>query len=283
LSFSRSSSRSSSRVRGFAVALSGSIVLAGCDGVPPCPDVFFETEIAVPATHTTVTPTFSAINATTAAGATGTVVSIVDDQGTVAFDGRGPVPAFIYAEIPYPADNTTLYAGVGIDDGAWLPFWLYCSSDGHLTEVFGEMTDRDRDVFPDVDGTCVSTGALPTMTIDIPAHTLRHTALTCGFQVTAPAGATPIDLLGSQPGSASFMGDSVTVLPFHGVDCRTGCGSPGWYELHAITWDQITQSVGFEIFYLDASGVALENGVLLPSGNALAVEGYPNAVWSLDR
>lgn len=273
----------SSRLTRLAVALGSWVVLAGCDGSPPCPVVTTDTEIDVPATSTTVTPTFEAINAATTAGPAGTSVSIVGNQGTVAFDGRGPAPAFLYAQIPYEAADTTLYAGLAIDDGAWLPFWLYCS-DGRLTKIFGEMTDRDRDVFPEVDGTCVGTGTLPTMTIEIPAQTIRKVALTCGFTVESPPGSTSIDLHGSQPGSATFLGDPVTVLPFHAVDCRSGCGSPGWYELHTLILDQVAATVGFEVFYLqDHPGAAAEDGILLPSGNALQYQLYPDAVWTLDR
>lgn len=266
----------------FAIAVGGSILVAGCDGAPPCPVVTFDTEINVPATSTTVSPTFEAINAATTAAPDGTLVSILSNQGSVAFDGRGPVPAFIYAQIPYQAAETTLYAGLAIDDGAWLPFWLYCS-DGRLNQIFGEMTDRDRDVFEDVDGTCVGTGTLPTMTIDLPAQTIRKVALTCGFTVDSPPGSTPIHLLGSEAGSASFLGDPVTVLPFHAVDCRSGCGSPGWYELHALILDQVNNTVGFEVFYLDGSGVTAEDGILLPSGNALQAQPYPDATWTLNR
>ena len=279
-----SSSPAPSRLKRFAVVLLGAIVLAGCDGPPSCPEVNFETEIAVPATHTTMTQTFDAINAETTSAPIGTMVSITNNQGTVAFDGRGPSPAFIYSQTPFAAAESTLYAGLAIDDGVWLPFWLYCSSDGRLTALYGEMTDRDRDVDLYVDGTCVSTGAVSTMTIDVPAHTLRNTALTCGFTVDSPVGSTPaIDLVGSQPGNASFGVDPVTVLPFHKVDCRTGCGLPGWYELHTVVWDQVTQAVGFEIFYWETGNVFTDNGILLPTGNTVFTEDYPNAVFTLDR
>ena len=149
--------------------------------------------------------------------------------------------------------DLTLFAGLGVKDGVWYPFWLYCSDDGRLTEFDGEMTDRDVAVLTSVEGTCVLSRVDAPFTI--PPHSLRNVALSCGFTVTTPVGARAIDLGSSRAGSADIgAGRSAVVLPFHTVDCRE-CGSPGWYELHALVADPGAQWAAFVVYYLDDPGV----------------------------
>jgi hypothetical protein len=251
---------------------------------PSCPETYFSSEIPVPATSTVFAYKVERFSAQIAAGQGDVSLSITDNHGTVAFDGKGPMPALIFATQPYPAVSRTLYAGLGIADGAWYPFWLYCDADGRLTRFFGEMTDQDRDFAVNLDGTCAPTGESFDLTIDVPAHSLRHVALTCGFSVSSPPGPSAIDLGDSRAGSMDFAGNSATVLPFHTIDCRSGCGSQSWVEIHSIVWDPIRQDVGFTIFYLfvGQSGVSTGNGIMLPLATTMA-QSLPNAMWTLER
>ena len=251
---------------------------------PLCPDVYSNVAVSVPAaTFAPQLPLFTPINAATATGATGTTVSIVVNQGTVSYGGRGPFQAFIFNRVPFPAVNSITYSGLGVENGTWFPFVLYCSGDGRLTKVFGEMTDRDVEVFDDVDGTCTDQGVAPMAPVSLAANTLSPVALTCGFSVQSAAPPpTSVDLKGSQNGTMSFFeGDSVA-LPFHTVDCRAGCGTPGWYELHTILWSQDVQEVGFEIVYLDDQGVRWANGITLPDNTATVTQ-FPGATFTIDR
>jgi hypothetical protein len=270
-------------LRTLIAALASVSAAGGCARPPECPDVHFDQTIEVPATSTTLLPSVPRFSGELTAGPPGMAVSIVDNFGTVAFEGRGPAPAFIYAQIPYPALARTLYAGLGIDDGVWLPFWLYCSDDGHLTRFDGEMTDRDLDVLEDVQGTCAVSTELLAVPLDIPTHSLRNVALTCGFSVSTPAGVLPtVDLVGSRPGTLDVSGVALTALPFHTVDCREGCGSPGWYEVHAVLWNPTAPSVGFGVFYLDQTGVSLNDGISLPDASPISVA-LPGSTWTLSR
>jgi len=259
------------------------IGMGACQPVPLCPDVYSDVAVSVPAsTYAPPVPRFAPINATTAAGATGTTVSIVSNQGTVSFGGRGPFQAFVFNRSSFPAANSTVYGGMGVEEGTWFPFFLYCSADGRLTKVYGEMTDRDVSVFADVDGICTDQGVAPMAPVSLPANTLSPVALTCGFSVHGPAPAA-IDLEGSRNGSMLFFGSDSIVMPFHTVDCRTKCGTPGWYELHTVVWNQVRQQVGFGIVYLDGMAVRWANGIELPNGSADDTFTYPEATWSLDR
>ena len=51
-----------------------------------------------------------------------------------------------------------------------------------------------------------------------------------------------------------------------------------------IVWNQVQQEVGFEVIYLDDTGVSLGgNGIELPDG-ALTLSGsFAGATWSLSR
>jgi hypothetical protein len=279
---SRGQARPSGRPWRLAAVTASAIGMWACQPPPLCPDVYSNVVVSVPAATYAPMATFPPINAATAAGATGTTVSIVSNQGTISFGGRGPFQAFVFNTTPFSAANSIVYGGLGVENGTWFPFFLYCSGDGRLTKVFGEMTDRDVAVFDDVDGTCTTQDVAPMAPVSLAANMLSPVALTCGFSVHAPA-PNSIDLEGSHNGSMLFLGADAIALPFHGVDCRTGCGTPGWYELHTIVWNQVRQEVGFEIVYLDDAGVSWTNGISLPEGNGQGFQQFPGATWSLSR
>ncbi len=252
---------------------------------PLCPDVYSNVAVSVPAaTYAPLVPSFSAISAATASGATGITVSIVSNQGTVSYGGRGPFQAFIYERLSgFPDANSITYSGLGVEKGTWFPFWLICSTDGRLTEIQGEMTDRNIAVLADLDGSCTDQGVAPMAPVSLAANTLSPVALSCGFSVHGPA-PDSIDLEGSQNGSMAFLGTDSIALPFYTDDCRTGCGTPGWYELHVIVWNQVQQEVGFQVVYLDQTGVSLGgNGIELPRGAITLAGPFPGATWSLSR
>jgi hypothetical protein len=81
----------------------------------------------------------------------------------------------------------------------------------------------------------------------------------------------------------TFLGTDSIALPFHAVDCRTGCGTPGWFELHTIVWSQVQQAVGFEIIYLNETGVSTRGGIELPDGTMTTESTFTGATWSLSR
>jgi hypothetical protein len=267
------------------IATAGALALASCGGPPSCPAVYADPQIQIPASYVTTPPStgvwFSPINAATTSAPDGIMVSIAANQGTVAYGGRGPFPAFIYIRQDFVGD--IIYGGLGVDGGVWFPFWLYGTPDGRLVAIYGEMTDQDTDVFVSIEGTWTDQGVSAPQPVSIPAHTLSPVALSCGFTVSAPPGG--VDLRSSSVGSISLLGDLSTVYPFHTVDCRSGCGTPGWFEIHSIIWDPVKLGAAFGIIYLDDTGVALgADGIAVPGG-AIVGDNLPisGATWSLSR
>jgi hypothetical protein len=274
----------------FAVTIASSIAF-GCgddsrSSPRPCPDVLFDTDIPVPAVSTTILR-HERFSAHTVSARQSVQVDITDGRGTVSFGGRGPIPAFIYDRTPWADINQTLFAGLGVQDGTWYPFWLFCTPDGRLVELYGEMTDGSRTFKEYIDGTCSETVQTWQMPVEIPAHHLRSIAMTCGFEVSTPSWDVHLDLGSSRPGRVDLWGDSLKVLIFATIDCRNGCGGTGsWYELHSVMWDSVVGQVGFAIWYLDdprIMGVQAANGVLLPFASRWETNYFPNAAWKLGR
>jgi hypothetical protein len=268
------------------LAAAGALAVASCgqDGPPPCPEVYADPQVQIPASNIEP-PTLSRfypINAATTSAPAGVSISIVSSQGTIAYGGRGPFPVFINQRTDdFPDSNSRLYGGLGVADGAWFPFWLYCTVDGRLFSIYGEMSDRDTTVWEDVDGTCTDQGVDPLTRVSLPAHTLSPIALTCGFTVNAPGS---LDLTSSNVGNMTYMGGAYSVFPFHTVDCRD-CDSPGWIEIHSILWNPAQPGAGFGIFYLDDTGVSLgADGIALPGGQLVGDNvPFSGATWSFSR
>jgi hypothetical protein len=272
----------------------GSLALLGCQpppgpaAAPPpfsCPAAVYDQAISVAATSTTMLiDTRATVH--TASGTDGISVDITDNQGTVAFWGSGPVPAFLYKRIPWPDVNYTLLAGLGVTDGAWLPFWLYCASDGTLGRFYAERTDGTATLNQVITGSCNEVLGDWYMPVDVPAHSLRGIPLTCGFTVNAPSWDAPLNLGSSSAGTASINGLPATALVFSTTDCRTGCGSSSWFELHSILWQPSSGQVGFAIWYLAGdtagTGVSAANGLLLPAAGWTDIL-HPMATWTLTR
>lgn len=261
---------------------------AGCADSEPaggvCPNPIFAGEFPVRATDTTITMT-SKVSARTTDPASPVRVAFEDNQGTIDFADSGPVPAFIYKRIPWPDVGYTLYAGLGVTDGAWLLFWLYCAPDGTLGRFYGERTDATWTLNVVLDGTCEETGIIWDQHVQVPAHALRNVPMTCGFTVTPPAGDERIELGSSRPGKGTLNGLPATALVFSTTDCRTGCGTSSWFELHSILYEPTQQNVGFAVWYLRGTmagtGVAGENGVMMPAAGWNDILN-PDATWTLD-
>jgi len=259
---------------------------AGSEAPPDfgaCPVSYFDEGVPVPPVHLAM-PDFFAFGAHVPLRPAGVQVDIENAVGTVRFDGGAPMPAFVFHFVDWSDIQRTVFQGLAVANGVWFPFWLYCTDDGTLDQVWVERTDRPGWTSFAVDGACAPTSEVSTATIDLPANTLSRVALTCGFGVTTPADHdTRADLTSSQPGSMAFPGyTSTTVLVFNTYDCRTNCGARNFFELHSITWNRDRNEVGFQIWYLDplVQGVLTDNTIVLPRVASQNVT-FPDATWRL--
>ena len=211
---------------------------------------FDEEGIPVPPVHLS-TPGFFRFGAHVPPGPEGVQVDIEDGQGTVSFDDTGPMRAFIFNQTDWTDIDRTLFQGLAVKEGAWFPFWLYCTDDGKLDRFWAERTDWPGWTGVVVDGTCAPTSEASTTVIDLPANILRNVALTCGFEVTTATGINgQVDLPQLASGQIIYPGYSASIFVFNSYDCRTDCGSRNWFELHSLMWDSSRNVVGFQIRYL---------------------------------
>ena len=266
--------------------------LLGCQPPPgafeeqpqPCPQAVFDQEIPVAATNAML-PVGVRAGPHTTDGAGGVAIHLEDNQGTVDFDGSGPMQAFIYYRNPWPEIGYTLLGGLAVTDGAWMPFWLYCAPDGSLAYVYAHRTDRRVPLRQFVSGTCNEVSEVWYMPLDLPAHTLRNVVMTCGFEVDTPPSDPSLRLESSKPGLVTIDGQPATALVFATVDCRA-CGSDPWFELHSLLWQPSTGQVGVGIWYLfgETSGtdVSARGVVTLPTGTYRQLP-FPTATWTLGK
>ena len=70
-----------------------------------------------------------------------------------------------------------------------------------------------------------------------------------GFTVDGPL----VHFDGAAPGSIT-LGAALSFNPFGVVDCSEICGTPGWWELHAVLWDEAALRACFAILYLFTNG-----------------------------
>jgi hypothetical protein len=146
-----------------------------------------------------------------------------------------------------------------------------------LLGLYYEGTDGTPMTWVDTVGTCVTDGTLSEPHVQFSAVSMLYPSLATGYTVSGP----DIDIPSGTPGAATLGSSQYVVLPFETVDCSE-CGSPGWYELHAILWDSTMREASFGIFYLSegASEVLLAYALTLPTLASVLPTQSVTATWS---
>lgn len=226
------------RVRTRFLAL---VLAAGCgdraDAVlPDAPviDTGFPSPMTIAATSTHLSLPFAA----TVSGQAGGAVAITGDVGTLAIAGN-TASAFVYVAIPFA--GYTLYQGFGVTSARWDVFWLYCQG-AALSYLYDEAVTGAPLVGTVATGSCSGTTGTTDAAVTLPAFAIAPPAPRPGFVVDGAQIAIAAN------GTGTFGG--LPLIAFDLVDCSTGCGSPGWYELHSVIWDDARQRVTFVIVYL---------------------------------
>jgi hypothetical protein len=214
--------------------------------------------VAIPATQGVISTNFDANIAGTAGAAL--AVMINHDAGTVNVSGRA-LSAVAYAQQRWDSQGYVLYQTLAVSAGCELVLWLYCSGN-RLSYVYFESTDGLPMTRVSATGTCAAVNGSTQPAVSFPALDQPVPRLAYGFNITGD-----VQLNGATPGAITLRGRRSTLYVFDTVDCSSRCGSPGWYELHALIWDLSVPRLAFGIIYLksqDTHHVDLEYGLSLP-------------------
>lgn len=266
------------------------LLLAGCDSgtqhMMGNPDMAGMPDLA-PAPHLSVGATDGTL---TLAGADFSVdgigssvvgsFSLSHGSGTIELNGKS-VRAAVYQRQMFPAQNLRLYQALAIEpDRLWV-LWFYCDTMSPALEtVYFEATDGTMVQSEPAMGNCQDANMTSMVAAQFPALDLAEPALVDGYTIDG----ANVKLMGAQPGSVTLGGKTLTVFVFNTVDCRQGCGTPGWTELHSLLWDRDGGRVCFAIFYLsegDSTHVQLAYSLTLPTLDDPAGNAILPASWTL--
>lgn len=229
------------------------------DAAPPGADASTE-RIVVGATDATL-ELDADIDVTGAGSSLVGVIEVSGGVGEVVVDGDS-LPAFVYEVQPWPDAGYTLLQALAVAPDRWYVLWFYCQ-DGTMTGVYTEGTDGTALAWEEGTGTCILDSGPVTPSIVLPAVDMPWPPLVTGWTASGPE----LDLPGAGPGTVRIGAVDYQVLPFETVDCTEVCGTPGWYELHALLYDPAAGRACFAIFYfqLDRPGqVTVSYSVTLP-------------------
>ena len=242
--------------------LVGAVLFGGC-GDNACPlvnDRDIRGHMSVPATET--------VNAASPAmvlgSAGGDIGQISLDHGIGTIEVRGTsldaVDDGVGFDFPSPGDS--LHTVLATDGNELALVWLYCHG-GSLYHVFYEGADGVLHGDVDARGQCaIDTTATPGTT-SFRALELDFPALDRGFQIDGPE----LSFDGVNPGTVTFEGSAVVLLPFARVDCGDcrSDGNDGWQEMHSLLWNAATQDLGIGIFYFFVQGQVILASPVYPA------------------
>jgi len=212
----------------------------------------FANPLVIPATSARISNPFTVL-----ADGNVAVLGTIDLAG--ALGTVGAMPAFVYEQQPF--GDFVLYQGFAVTADRWDVFWVYCNGDA-LTGVYDQSIGGQPLVYRAGAGTCAATPSPSSGTVAFPSVTLPVPQPVPGYTVDGP------DIhLDDGYGTITLDGAALPAIVWSTVDCRTECGSPGWFELHLLLWDRTAQRAIFTIGYLldgDTSSISLQYSRALP-------------------
>ena len=200
---------------------------------------------------------------------------VTDDVGTIEVAGK-TLPLLVYERQPWPSQGYTLYQGLAVADDAWVVVWFYCTDAG-AESIYVESTDGIALQTLMIDGTCDVLVEDAEVTVDLPG-----TEFTVVYEgIPSPSMGPEVSVTAGALGHLELGGVDHVVAPFETVDCSTACGTPGWYEVHALLWDPLAHRATFAILYLEMDGsVTMAYGLTLPDLVEGASDATLEAAWT---
>ncbi len=176
--------------------------------------------------------------------------------GTVVYHGV-TLDALLYREIPFgPYDLAAIVASAPHN---LVVLYAYCKGDGVANWYYESLDEPVTLQLVSSAGHC----ALPhtPVTAEPSFEPFLGPPPDLRAATSATVDGATLQIAGGQ-GSAQIGGTSYDVAAFDFVDCSSGCGSPGWYELHSLL--RRDTEVAFGIIYLiedDPTHARLNYGV----------------------
>ncbi|MCA9625156.1 MAG: hypothetical protein KC731_39300, partial [Myxococcales bacterium] len=168
-------------------------------------------------------------------------IDLTGGSGTVELGGV-TYPAVVYERQLFGV--WTLYQTFVVGPDRWYIVWAYCEGQD-LAVMYFEGTDGTALDYEETVGSCAEGPGPVQASVSFPAVSMEQPALLEGFTVEGPE----VSIHSGEPGMVN-LGTPHVVLPFEQVDCTSGCGAPGWREIHAVLWDPAAARACFGIFYL---------------------------------
>lgn len=204
-------------------------------------------------------------------------VSLHGDVGSLTFRGES-LPAIAFERIPFGGFTLAMIAATSRSDV--VVAYAYCLADGTISTWYHEALDEPVTLQQPVNpgachfSTAMTTPAVAFTPLVAPGMLLHDASATVqGGPLTVAGGSGAVTFTdGAQPWQVDVYAT---------VDCRTGCGSPGWYELHSLLRDGPRAAVG--IFYLKSdmpASVTFAYGLRLDAPSLLLDATLP-ATWSI--
>jgi hypothetical protein len=178
-------------------------------------------------------------------------IKLAGNTGTIELEGQTR-PVVAYQHQAWPSAGYDLYQLISVGPDRFDLFWLYCTTDQKLSWVYFESTDGTPVTYEQTTGTCAPGAAGLTVTVDFPAVSMPLPKPVSGFSVKGDH----LDLGGETPGWLEENGVRYSAIPFNSVDCTTACGTPGWWELHTLLWNQDLGTASVGILYLFEGGTS---------------------------
>ncbi|MFT3697798.1 MAG: hypothetical protein QM831_31955 [Kofleriaceae bacterium] len=231
------------------------------DAAPP-PSTFPDM-VTIDATHGTLANPFTAT-------IDGSGISIANDTGTI-----DSTSAALYNSVPF--GTYQIFGSIVVAPDRWTIAYPYCMN-GSLVDLYAEQVGPGGFVLTQRTGTCSSTTASIQAQVDLPSFSIATPSPVGNATVHGAA----IDL---DHGVGTIAIDNVKqpAVVFDTVDCSSTCGSPGWYELHTLIYDDTAHTATFAIVYLKigtANSVQVSYAMRLPTLDDPFHDAVLDATWT---
>jgi hypothetical protein len=206
-------------------------------------------------------------------------VLVTDNVGSMFIDGTAR-NALVYLYQPQNDLGYSAYQTLVIGTDELHVAWFHCTLESNSLLSIWYVGTKDTSMSSEGgSGSCERTDQWVDLEVELPAVDMAYPTLEAGYTFSGES----LSYDGINPGTVTYDGVDMVLLPFAHVDCSAGCGSDStWNELHALFYDSTEQRLCFGIFYMQvADRVDLHYTICLPDLTPSRVGRTYTATWSL--